>query len=440
MTTEALTHFITDYIASRRQPKLEAFEKEAAKRLAQGEDASTIALERQALEARYQPQNWLTDAARRAEQISLVTHAAKFTHGDSKSSSIYRDTVGEEGYLSTASLKNLPTDAVGNAAALDFAKLLQTDVEGDSLLACLKRGEHQPLHAFAENDAQLTQWVEGFNRALTPTQPASHKLAKQVYFPVDNDYHLLCPLFATSLAQVLHEKLVASRFGEEAKAVRDARKAGKWHPQPDVRYPDMAEMHFGGTKPQNISALNSARGGRIWLLSSQPPQWLNLDKAPQNMRNLFALRGAFNRAASGIVSRMVFLLKENTEKNNHAIRNARAAYVDELIDLLFMHAATFQQASWQGWTRNNTDLPLHQQLWLDPWRGQTDETFRLERDKDDWQISVADDFARWLNYRLNKARLDVGLVERREWRTQSLFRQRMREMEAILREALKCVI
>ena len=70
MTTEALTHFITDYIASRRQPKLEAFEKEAAKRLAQGEDASTIALERQALEARYQPQNWLTDAARRAEQIS----------------------------------------------------------------------------------------------------------------------------------------------------------------------------------------------------------------------------------------------------------------------------------------------------------------------------------------------------------------------------------
>ncbi|MFM9785779.1 type I-F CRISPR-associated protein Csy1, partial [Streptomyces scabiei] len=85
----------------------------------------------------------------------------------------------------------------------------------------------------------------------------SHKLAKQVYFPVGNDYHLLCPLFATSLAQVLHEKLVASRFGEEAKAARDAHKAGKWHPQPDVRYPDMAEMHFGGTKPQNISALNS---------------------------------------------------------------------------------------------------------------------------------------------------------------------------------------
>lgn len=50
MTIEALTEFITDYIASRRLPKLEAFEKEAAKRLDQGEDASAIAQERRDLE------------------------------------------------------------------------------------------------------------------------------------------------------------------------------------------------------------------------------------------------------------------------------------------------------------------------------------------------------------------------------------------------------
>ena len=437
MTNESLTTFITDYIASRRQPKLEAFEKEATKRLAQGEDASVIAQERQDLEVKYQPRSWLTDAARRAGQISLVTHAAKFTHGDSKSSSIYRETPGDEGYLSTAALPQLSADAVGNAAALDVAKLLQTDVDGDSLLACLKRGEHRPLMAFAENEAQLAQWVAGFNQALIPDQPSSHKLAKQIYFPVGEGYHLLSPLFATSLAQAMHEKMVAARFGEEAKAVRNAHRAGKWHEQPDVRYPNLAEMHFGGTKPQNISALNSSRGGRIWLLPSQPPKWRILDRAPQNMSNLFALRGVFNRAASGIVSQMVFLLKENADKNNRHIRGARARYVDELIDLLFMHASTFQQEEWQGWSDNSPELPLHQQLWLDPWRGETDETFRLEREKDDWQLHVADDFARWLNQRLNKARLDVGIVERREWRTQSLFRKRMHEMEAIVQEALK---
>lgn len=437
MIIEALTQFITDYVASRRQPKLEAFEKEAAKRLAQGEDASTIALECQELEARYQPRNWLSDAARRAGQISLVTHAAKFTHGDSKSSSIYRETTGDEGYLSTAALTQVSTDAVGNAAALDVAKFLQTEVEGDSLLACLKRGDHRPLMAFAENEAQLVQWIAGFTLALIPARPTAHKLAKQIYFPVGDGYHLLCPLFATSLAQAMHEKLVIARFSEEAKAARDAHRAGKWHAQPDVRYPDLAEMHFGGTKPQNISALNSSRGGRIWLLPSQPPKWKTLQRAPQNMANLFALRGAFNRAASGIVSRMVFLLQQNADKNNRHIRGARVGYVDELIDLLFLHAATYQQKEWQGWTQASPELPLHQQLWLDPWYSQTDEAFRLEREKEGWQAAVADDFARWLNYRLNKARLDVGIVERSEWRTQRLFSRRMREMEAIVQEALE---
>lgn len=437
MTTEALTQFINDYIASRRQPKLDAFEKEAAKRLAQGEDASTVARERQELDARYQPGNWLTDAARRAGQISLVTHAAKFTHGDSKSSSIYRETTDDEDYLSTATLTQVSTDAVGNAAALDVAKFLQSEVEGDSLLSCLQRGDHRPLMAFAENEAQLAQWMAGFTQALIPARPTAHKLAKQIYFPVGDGYHLLCPLFATSLAQAMYEKLIAARFSEESKAAREAHRAGKWHAQPDVRYPDLAEMHFGGTKPQNISALNSSRGGRIWLLPSQPPKWNTLQRAPKNMANFFALRGAFNRAASGIVSRMVFLLQQNADKNNRHIRRARVGYVDELIDLLFLHAATYQQEEWQGWTQASPQLPLHQQLWLDPWRSQTDEAFRPEREKEAWQAAVADDFSRWLNYRLNKARLDVGIAERREWRTQRLFSRRMREMEAIVQEALK---
>lgn len=437
MSKEALTQFITGYIASRRQSKLEAFEKDAAKRLAQGEDGQAIAQERQDLEARYQPQVWLTDASRRAAQISLVTHAAKFTHGDSKASSIFRATQSADRYLSTDSLAIVSADAVGNAAALDVAKLLQTEINGDSLLACLKRQEYQPFEAFTEDASQLAQWVEGFNQALISAQPASHKLAKQIYFPVSEGYHLLCPLFATSLAQAMHERMVATRFGEEAKAVREARKAGKWHPQPDVRYPNLAEMHFGGTKPQNISSLNSSRGGRLWLLPSQPPQWKTLNKAPQKMANLFTPYGAFDRDASRIISGMSSLLKEKADKNNHHIRSTRARYVDDIIDLLFSHSATYQQNDWQNWTQNNPALPRHQQLWLDPWRIKTDDSFRQEREKNDWQMRVADDFARWLNYRLNKVRLDVGIVERGEWRTQSLFRRRIREMEAILQEALK---
>ncbi|WGM53555.1 type I-F CRISPR-associated protein Csy1 [Escherichia ruysiae] len=312
---------------------------------------------------------------------------------------------------------------------------MTTTVHGDSLLASLKRGDYQSLNAFALDDEQLKQWVECFSQAYASEWIKAHKLSKQIYFPVDDGYHLLCPLFSSSLAQAMYEKLTAVRFSEESKAIRDAHKAGKWHSQPDIRFPNLAEMHYGGGNQQNISLLNSARVGRVWLLPSMPPTWTTQERAPQNMRSIFALRGDFNRSASGTIARMTYLLK--VDINNVHIRTARAKYIDELIDLLFMQASSFQQEKWQGWSAQSPELPRHQQLWLDPWRSLSDEAFKLEREKNDWQRIVADDFARWLNYRLKKASFDVGAVEQREWRSQSLFTQRMREMEAVLQEALK---
>lgn len=435
MSVEALTAFIAEYIAARRQTKLEAFDKEAAKR--DVADRSTLAGERRELELRYEPQTWLTDAARRAGQISLVTHAAKFTHGDSKSSSLYSETTQKEGYLSSAALDDVEPDAVGNAAALDVAKLLQTRVEGDSLLACLKRGDYSPLAAFTKDAAQLEEWITGFSRALTSGEPTSHKLAKQNYFPAGDDYHLLSPLFATSLVHAYHQKMITFRFGDDVNAIRKARREKTWHSQPLVLFPESAEMHFGGTKPQNISYLNSVRGGRVWLLSAQPPQWKRADKPPVTLRSVFTEGSQFDRRANATVQRLVTLLTRSTDYNNRRIREARDNYIDDLIDLLFLVVSELQREEWQNWTLKCPTLKTHQQLWLDPWRTKTDEAFRKERDKDDWLEEVAADFSIWLNTRLRKNLPDVGAVEKREWATREKLRTNLRETEKMLREALK---
>lgn len=435
MSVEALTAFIAEYIAARRQTKLEAFDKEAAKR--DEADRAALAGERRELELRYEPQTWLTDAARRAGQISLVTHAAKFTHGDSKSSSLYSETTQKEGYLSSTALDDVEPDAVGNAAALDVARLLQTRVEGDSLLACLKRGDSGPLAAFTDDAAQLEEWITGFSRALTPGEPTSHKLAKQNYFPVGDAYHLLSPLFATSLVHAYHQKMIAFRFGDDVNAIRKARREKTWHPQPLVLFPESAEMHFGGTKPQNISYLNSVRGGRVWLLSAQPPQWKRTDKPPVNLRSVFTEGGQFDRRAHATVQRLVTLFTRSTDYNNRRIREARDNYIDELIDLLFVVVSELQREEWQNWTLKCPTLKIHQQLWLDPWRTKTDEAFRKERDKDDWLEDVAADFSVWLFARLRKDLHDVGAVEKREWATREKLRTNLRETEKMLREALK---
>ena len=436
MSVEALSAFIAEYIAGRRQTKLEAFDKEAAKR--SDTDSATLAAERRELELRYEPKAWLTDAAKRAGQINLVTHAAKFTHGDSKSSSIYSEAVAQEGYLSTATLSGLEPDAVGNAAALDVAKLMQTRVEGgDSLLASLKRGDRAALAAFTDDENQLREWIDGFSRALTPGEPASHKLAKQGYFPVGEGYHLLSPLFATSLVHAMHQKMIAFRFGDDVKAIWKARREKTWHPTPLTLFPHSAEIHFGGTKPQNISYLNSVRGGRSWLLSCQPPQWKKADKPPTTLRSIFTSGGQFDRRANSTVQLLVSLLARTGDYTNVRIREARDEYIDALIDLLFVVASELQRDTWQNWTLSCERLVTHQQLWLDPWRTKTDEAFRLERNKDDWQVSVATDFALWLNARLSKVLKDLGYVEQREWQTRERLRSNLREMEKIIREALK---
>ena len=60
---------------------------------------------------------------------------------------------------------------------------------------------------------------------------------------------------------------------EANKAARQARRERKVHDGVFHDYPGLAVQNMGGTKPQNISQLNSERRGVNYLLSSLPPQW-----------------------------------------------------------------------------------------------------------------------------------------------------------------------
>ncbi|WP_233958044.1 type I-F CRISPR-associated protein Csy1 [Pectobacterium versatile] len=443
MSGEKLKAFILSYINNRKQAKLDAFDKEAEKKRAtlSGEALAAEELElaekRREIEQKHEVRAWLTDAASRAGQISLVTHALKFTHSDAKGSSIFSAaTVADAKTLSTATLAQPAIDAVGNAAALDVAKLLQTEHEGDSLVAALQRGDHSALEALAESPEQLAQWLAGFQQVFTDRQPSSHKLAKQIYFPTENgEYHLLSPLYSSSLAQALHQRINAVRFGDEAKDIRKARKDNLWHDQLDISYPNLAVQNMGGTKPQNISSLNSSRSGRSYLLSCAPPQWNSVEKPPQQHECIFRSNGEADYHTSDIVKSMRrFLLSVKKVQNNRDIRQQRLHYLDQLIDQLFFYASSVQNLS-AGWSAES-ELTRAQQLWLDPYRAETDTVFRREREAGGWQKAVAYDFGRWLNRRLKHEELIFGEVERREWSTAALFKRRMREMESSLKEDL----
>jgi len=442
METHGLSQFITGYIHDRCQLKLEAFNKAADKQLSAASAEEKAGLEQQLLEQRrelekkYEVRTWLTDAAARAGQISLVTHAVKYFHGDARGSSVYSTMKSDEAaYLTTATLPSPAVDAVGNSAALDVAKLLQTEHEGDSLLASLKRGDFSALAALAENEMQAEQWVSGFMQALSDKTLSTHQLAKQLYFPVSGagEYHLLSPLYSSSLAHDLYQRISHARYSEASVAARKARREGHWHSEAVQYFPDLAVQNMGGTKPQNISYLNSARGGKNHLLRCAPPQWQQSLKPPVSHKTFLT---AVSPKVTRVVSDLRRYLHTVYERDNTMeIRQQRAEYVDELIGMIFSYAAEIQSLTdLQGWSQQeDCVLKAAHQLWLDPLRQRTDPDFKLRREGGEWISEIAEDFAHWLNTRLKQdEKLNVGAVEFREWSV--LMRRRLREFDVAQQE------
>lgn len=408
--TQPLVAEIRKYVTIRLTTKLEAFEKEAEKSRKKTSPDDLPAFEekllykRIELQEKYEIRAWLTDAASRAGQISMVSHAPKYTHSDTKGMGILM--AGEENsigfpYLCSASLKNRAVDVVGNAAALDVASALLLKADGKTLLDEIASGESLALATIAKNEDQLEEWLEGFGKALVAKELTSGQLSKQLYYPVAaGQYHLISPLYASSLSQILYEQLTDSFYSDAAKNARKARKGQKYSPGLAISYPNIAKQTFGGTKPQNISQLNTNRYGQGFLLSSQPPQWQQQQVPPSQSKKSF-WREYDRRAWKTAKSLQQYLEKIFTQASTMQRREVRAELVDDLVDILLNYAAEVQNMKEHaGWSADSK-LSKAEQLWLDPHRGIDDIDFRAERATNDWQGEIASQFATWLNHKIS---------------------------------------
>ncbi len=231
---DSLQSKVKSYVNGRAINKIEIFEKyvEKLKREASPDELTDVeerlSEERGLLSEKYQINNWLTDAANRAKQINLVTHAPKYTHSDTRSIGILCKK-GEgieqaESHLCSSSLQEMVIDVIGNAAAMDVAGLLQLSADGVSLLDEISTGCSETLKALAISDKQYQTWFDGFSEALESKNLNSGQLSKQLYYPVYDGYHLLCPLYASSLSQALYLRLTHAAYAEESKTARKARK------------------------------------------------------------------------------------------------------------------------------------------------------------------------------------------------------------------------
>lgn len=413
---------IAAFIDTRREAKLKSKEGDA-------EAAS-----------RYDYTTWLADAARRVSQIQAVTHVLKATHPDARGSSLYIPpaTLPQHAEIGSHTLgEDYIEDVVGNAAALDVFKFLKIEIEGRQLLEWMKEGDEDLRRALHPDHVVAKGWMDAFAGLVRrESTPSSHENAKQIYWLVgeqpseDSAYHLLQPLFSSSLAHAVHREIQDARFGEANTLARRAFRAREAHEVPYRDYRNLVARKLGGTKPQNISQLNSERGGINYLLASLPPTW-----DAERPRTLLNLASAMDRLAyfKGVRQQVKaladFLLADPPP--NDITRRKRRQIEQELGQQVALFAAEIHARFEPGWTRDPAcQLPPCERLWLDPERvelppraghEEEDEAFNAAYHRGDWPDEVAGRFANWVNDQLRRAgQLALGDTEYRHWARQAI--------------------
>lgn len=415
---------IDDFLMSRLQPKLDKLKDDQHE-------------ERDRLLAAHEPETWLADAARRVTQIQQVTHAIKYIHPDARGSNLFSTGNVHAGELLVGTHllgDQLIPDVVGNAAALDVYKFLRLDLGGRTVLDLSLTGDSRLREAFSTDSEKADAWMQAFAGLMEPKgKLSSHALAKQIYWPLGSgQYHLLAPLFPSSLVTHVWATMRDHRFSESAKAAREARRNRDSWPHGYHDYLNVVVQKFGGTKPQNISQLNSERYGENHLLPSVPPNWKSEEiKAPLFTDSVF--KSSFPRRLP--VREAVDALKSYLQRvagiNNLPVRKGRARRVQVVFDELLQYAAEIWELE-PGWSADpNCSLNMEEQCWLDPGRAQVDETFASVCQMGDWRDAVCQRFANWLNARLSSGGegLPMGENEAFEWR-----RLLDRELRALYRE------
>lgn len=375
------------------------------------------------LHAQFEFTTWIDDAARRVSQIQAVTHSLKPVHPDAKGTNFYSPptSLHAHAHVSSHALgDNFAGDVVGNAAALDVHKFLKLAHDGRTLLELMLARDADLAAALSADAAQAEAWMVAF-AGITQARgkSASHTLAKQLYWLVgddardDSDYHLLSPLYASSLAHRVFETINDDRFSEAAKAARQARREGQFSDRPVHEYTQLAVQKLGGTKPQNISQLNSERGGKNYLLASLPPVWVSLDLKPLLRADSLFRRYERRPEVKRLLKELLRFLKSGP-RNNLDTRERRDALVEALLDELLAFVADLRNLP-SGWSQQpGCELSAAEKHWLDPDGVATAaHAAGLPMPTDSAQ-TLSEAFAGWLNEHLRDP-LPMGDPEYRHW-------------------------
>ena len=411
---EVMIEKVRKYIAYKVDDKLKKIDERLAKETVKRdlELVSELTRKKQDRITNADIAGWLDENCPKAERLSKASHGPKYSHGYSKATAVFIDEYSEESLVTTSCIADLDVDFVGDGAVSAVAGLLRLRLEGKWFFEYILERDEAILSAFSSDTTKVADWIDGLSKALLAEEVNSHSLAKQIYFPAEEGYHLLSPLYASCLSQE-----VTNKISDKAKVASDARRNYQPSDLSIVSFPKLGIVEYGGSKPQNISKLNSERGGRGYLLDCQPPTWQSKGTLPQTSLQ-------FWRQLKGMTKMTLKELREYLEKhqNSPAVRRIKDPInekVNAIVESFFMLTVNIrllgqEQGGSSSWS-DQMELTPALALLLNPERAELDAEFREVRELKEWPREIGKEFGTWLNQQLKTDDLNFGDTERDHW-------------------------
>jgi len=357
----------------------------------QEDEVKTLQIE---CEAIFSLEEWLPNAAKRAGQISMSTHPCTYSHPSARknkngyvSSVIATVEANCDGFLKTGNVV-AETDALGNAAALDVYKFLTLQMtDGQQLITHIQQDSSLAVTTLKVNSIAYQTLKDGFLAMIDAGgKSITSSKIKQVFFPVENDYHQLSILSNSGLIYKLRKRLDDLRFSDEVKVLREIKRKNEFSEQGFSEIYNLTTIGYGGTKPQNISVLNNQHGGKAHLLMSMPPSLIKRDISFPTSD--FFTQSIHYSQCKGAFLKLHQLYIRND--NNRHLRETRDQCYQAIIDHIINTMWNIRLISSEQYFSKHSRLNQNQKKWL------LDEYKTFREEDDAWVDSILESITQFI--------------------------------------------
>ncbi|QMT31747.1 type I-F CRISPR-associated protein Csy1 [Alysiella filiformis] len=395
LTQEAISAFLSDKIAKTIEQKQK---KEKEKFTAENE---------QEIREKYEASYWLNYVVQNIDKVFLnVSHIAKLTHSSSQAINI-KDAIKQDKYC------HLISTQTANATMLDrgyadakfapIAEFLTYPVENtDKQLGEILCENEQCFAKICDDETQRIIWRDTIKGAYIAQKLSSHTLAKQIYVPVSDDceYHLLSPMYSSSLAQHIFESIKNAH--DKDNPAKLAKQKGEYHQNESIYFPNIATLATTKSNHQNVSFLNNQRSGQLYLFSAQAPKIKHNPNPPSTIERLLSLCYFDCQDELKEIRNLLSVVDKKALFLNDDRKNALIEHIQTIGEHILNQMSVIYYSQPSGWTKD-IDMPIALKLFLDKEANRQFSFSQPELMKQITQLSTP--IAKWISEKTHQNRI-----------------------------------